>query len=83
MPVNNMKIKVKLSGSLRGIYREMDSEILVLIDEPTSMQELLVKLGINPLVVAAILVDGNVRSKDFLVAKDTNEIILVGPIAGG
>ena len=66
MPVNNMKIKVKLSGSLRGIYREMDSEILVLIDEPTSMQELLVKLGINPLVVAAILVDGNVRSKDFL-----------------
>lgn len=78
-----MEIKVKLSGSLRGIYPNMDSEILVEIQEPTPLQELLVKLGMNPLVVAAILVDGNVSSKDFLITKDTNEIILVGPIAGG
>lgn len=78
-----MKIKVNLSGSLRGIYADKGGEIFVDINEPVTIRYLLVETGINPLVVAAVLVDGNMKGKDFIIGKEVHEITLIGPIAGG
>ena len=78
-----MKVKINLSGSLRGIYADKGSEIVVSVNMPVTIRNLLVEAGINPLVVAAVLVDGDLKSKDFTIEEKVNEITLVGPIAGG
>jgi sulfur carrier protein ThiS len=76
-------IKLRLSGSLRDIYKDKSEEIIMEIMQPISVRELLSRAGINPLVVTIVLVDGDVKNKDDLIDKKIKEIILMGPIAGG
>lgn len=77
-----LRIRVILSGSLRQIYKDIGPELVIDLEKPTTVRELLCKLGINPLVVASVFVNGQCRSKDYLISVD-EEIVLLGPLAGG
>ncbi|MDW7650528.1 MAG: hypothetical protein SCK29_10320 [Bacillota bacterium] len=78
-----MRVKINLSGSLQGIYTDKTSDLFVDINIPVTVRHVLAAAGVNPLVVAAVLVDGEMKSKDFTIEEKINEITLVGPIAGG
>ncbi|KUO50953.1 MAG: hypothetical protein APF76_03125 [Desulfitibacter sp. BRH_c19] len=77
-----LKIKLSLSGSLRHIYEDKQSEIVIEVQNPTTVRKLLCSIGINPIVVARVFVNGKCESKDYLIATD-EEIVLLGPLAGG
>lgn len=77
-----MKVKLTLSGSLRTIYKDKEAETIKEIAEPITVKELLYNLGINPIVVPSILINGECASKDFLITEDV-EIVVFGPLAGG
>ncbi|WZL72697.1 hypothetical protein QBE52_16770 [Clostridiaceae bacterium 35-E11] len=77
-----MEIKIKLSGSLLLIYKNLEECITVHIDEPISIEYLLHKTGIHPFVAPMVLVDGDVKDKDFIIEKEV-ELTVIGPLAGG
>lgn len=77
-----MKINIKLSGSLLLIYKDLDEQMTVHIDEPISIRCLLHKTGIHPSVAPMVLVDGEVRDKDFIIEEEV-ELMVIGPLAGG
>lgn len=77
-----MQIKVRLSGSLREIYSGLPKESLIELDKPETVDSLLCKMKINPLVVMEVAVDGKGGKKDALIEENC-EVFLIGPIAGG
>ncbi len=77
-----LRIKLILSGSLRQIYNDKQSEIVIELENPTTVRKLLCATGINPIVVTNVFVNGKCESKDYLLANE-EEIVLLGPLAGG
>ncbi|WP_035267551.1 MoaD/ThiS family protein [Desulfitibacter alkalitolerans] len=76
------RIRVIVSGSLRQIYKDIGTELVVDLEKPTTVRELLCIMGINPIAVASVFVNGKCKSKDYLITKN-DEIVLIGPLAGG
>jgi hypothetical protein len=77
-----MKITLHLSGGLRAVLAHLPEEMRIHMDGPASLREILVKAGINPLLVMLVTVDGERGEKDQVIDHDTR-ITLVGPMAGG
>lgn len=82
-----MKITLRISESLLSIYREMGNPLKATLeldlDKPATLNSILLKLGINPILVPMIIIDNKrVSSLDYLIKNDKT-IILIGPLAGG
>jgi len=77
-----MKITLHLSGGLRAVLAHLPEEMRIHMDGPASLREILVKAGINPLLVMLVTVDGKRGEKDQVIDHDAR-IGLVGPMAGG
>ena len=77
-----MRVTLHLSGGLRAVLAHLHEEMTIHMDGPTSLREILVRAGINPLLVMAVTVDGERRDKDHVIDHDA-EIGLIGPVAGG
>lgn len=82
-----MKVTLKLSESLLSIYRETEKplqEIMVLnLENPSTLREILIKADINPLMVPMIIIKNQrCQSLDYLIKNDET-ITLIGPLAGG
>ena len=78
-----MEVTIRLSGSMREIYPNLDEEILLEIGEPMSIGRLLLQIGINPLVAPLISVDEKVKNADYIIKEEGNVITVTGPLAGG
>lgn len=78
-----MRIKLKLEGSLKYIYKDKCKELVMEIEEAISVRDVLRRFKINPLVVQFVLIDGVFRSKDHVVSGENVEISVIGPISGG
>lgn len=77
-----LRIKLILSGSLRQIYKDKQTEIPIKLENSTTVKNLICSIGINPIVVTNVFINGKVESKDYLITTD-QEIVLLGPLAGG
>ena len=77
-----MKAKVILTGSLQSILEDRPKEVMLEVDQPVSIRQLLIQMGINPRIVMKVFVDGIQREKGDQIDKEA-EIILMGPVAGG
>jgi len=81
-----MKITLRLSESLLSIYREKGGapgEIIVIdVEEPATVAEIVELAGVNLLLAPLILLDGAACRPDAAVANDA-VITLIGPLAGG
>jgi hypothetical protein len=78
-----MQIEVILYGNLRAIYSDKPERIDLKINQPVSIVEVLCELGINPLVVTKVLVNGEAKDKGFQIEGEDLRLELVGPLAGG
>lgn len=77
-----MKITLRLSGGLRAVLTHLPEETTIHLDEPVSLEEILVQAGIKPLLIMAVIVDGERGDKDQVIDHDA-VIHLIGPMAGG
>ena len=77
-----MKAKIILTASLRAVLEERPEVVEREINQPMSIRRLLIETGINPLIVMKVFVDGIQRSKEDLLDRDF-EIVLMGPVSGG
>ena len=77
-----MRVEIRLSGSLSALMQDQPVEQVVELDEPISVQALIRRINISPLLVMMVLVNGERREKDFMSTEDA-QIALIGPVAGG
>jgi hypothetical protein len=77
-----MKIKVKVSNTLRHIVEGLPSELIVEKSEPLTIDQLAVDLKIPPVLIVNAFVDGVKCPLDFRLTKNA-EVGLIGPISGG
>lgn len=77
-----MQIKVNLSGNLRAILTGKPPEIVAELEGPVTVRQLLDRIGVYPPVVVTVLVNGEAKSKDAVIAEDS-VVVLIGPMAGG
>lgn len=77
-----MKVHFHLTGNLRAILSHLPAEITVVTDRPTSLPDLLIRAGINPLLVVVPAVDGVTIPRDSVIDRETT-VVLFGPLAGG
>ena len=77
-----MQAKLILTASLRAVLEDKPEMVVREINEPVSIQQLLIETGINPMIVMKIFVDGIQRNKEDQIDKDA-EIVLMGPVSGG
>ena len=78
-----MKVTIRLSGSVRAIYPNLNEEIVLEISEPMSIKRLLLQIGINPLVAPLIAVDEKLANTNYIINEEENVINVMGPLAGG
>ncbi|MBS3975929.1 MAG: MoaD/ThiS family protein [Syntrophomonadaceae bacterium] len=76
-----MEVTIKATGVLLN-YLPGGTMVLYL-EEPLAVKEIVrQKLGLNPAVVAAVIVNGKRQENDY-VPKDREEIFLIPPVSGG
>lgn len=77
-----MAVILHISGNLRAIRSDLPEVMELAPDGPVSLRDLLIRAGINPLIVVRAVADG--RSLEFdEPVEDGAEIGLIGPVAGG
>ncbi|MCL6636048.1 MAG: hypothetical protein K6T29_09855 [Peptococcaceae bacterium] len=78
-----VKVVFRATGTLRERFSPGQEAVTVYLERPQPVKEILVeKLGINPEGLAAVVVAGRYRSRDY-VPEDGDEIILISPVGGG
>ena len=81
-----MLITLRLSESLLSIYRasgqELDETIVLALEGPLSIKEILESAGINPILTPLVLLGKQTYKLDHCLEQDT-VITLIGPLAGG
>jgi hypothetical protein len=77
-----MRITLHLSGGLRAVLAHLPEVITIHREGPASLREILVRAGINPLLVMLVTVDGERGDKDQVIDHDAR-IDVLGPMAGG
>ena len=77
-----MRLTLHLSGGLRAILTGFSSEVSLDMEGPVPVRDVLIRAGINPLLVMMVTVDGKRVAKTHSLVRDA-EIGLVGPMAGG
>lgn len=78
-----MKVKIYLSGHLKALFPDQPKEIVLDVEKPISVDDLACQLGITPWIVMSAIINGQSRSKDYLIEEENAEITLIGPMAGG
>jgi hypothetical protein len=78
-----MKVKVYLSGHLKALFPDLPKEIIIDAEEPISVDDLAHRLGITPWIVMSAVINGQPRSKNYLIEEDNTKVTLIGPMAGG
>ncbi|SHJ55615.1 hypothetical protein SAMN02745751_02833 [Dethiosulfatibacter aminovorans DSM 17477] len=77
-----MDITVKLSNSMLLIYEDKKETEKLVIDKPMTVNEILMEIGVNPILAPMILIDSKRVGKNHII--DSNELItVIGPLAGG
>ncbi|MGE5576121.1 MAG: MoaD/ThiS family protein [Syntrophothermus sp.] len=77
-----MQIRLRAVGVLARYMPEGKEWIEVSLSEARPVQEVLRQVGLNPDLVASVLIGGRRRDKDYLV-EDGDEVVCLPPLAGG
>jgi sulfur carrier protein ThiS len=77
-----MDITLKLSNSILLIYKDKKEKEKLVIEKPMTVNDILIKIGISPILAPMILIDNKRVGRTHIV--DKNEMItVIGPLAGG
>lgn len=77
-----LRVKVRAVGILARHTPEGKEWTEVSLPEAQPVREVLRRAGLNPDLVASVLVQGKRQEKDYLVA-DGDEVVCLPPLAGG
>ncbi len=77
-----MRITLHLSGGLRAVLEQLPDQVNLEVKGPVSVRDIIIRAGINPLLVVVVTVDGNRGDKEQIIDHDA-AIGLIGPMAGG
>ncbi len=78
-----MKIVAKVHGHVVSLMPDRREVFEVDVDEPITIRQLLRDhIGVNPMIFAAVLVDGTTQHLDYTLESDS-ELLLISPVAGG
>ena len=77
-----MKLKVKISSTLRHHVEKLPGEVVVEKSVPITIAQLATELNIPTVLIAIAAVDGKKCPLDYRLIKNA-AINLIGPIAGG
>ncbi len=78
-----MKVIIRATGTFRERFPQGQDRVVVRLERPLPVKEILTeKLGIGTEGLAAVVVDGQYKSRDYVPA-DGEEVILVSPLGGG
>jgi len=77
-----LRITLHPDGNLRAVLTGLPPLIKLDLPGPASVREVLLRAGINPLLVVAVIRDGRTIDKDSLLS-DGADLGLVGPLSGG
>lgn len=77
-----MRINLHPDGNLRAVLTHLPALIELDLPGPTSVREVLVQAGINPLLVVAVIKNGRPIPKDSLLEEEA-DLGLAGPLSGG
>lgn len=78
-----VKVVFRATGTLRERLSPGQEAVVVCLERALPVKEILAeKLGIDPDGLAAVVVVGRYRSRDY-VPEDGDEIILISPVGGG
>ncbi|MFO7941878.1 MAG: hypothetical protein R6U92_04450 [Bacillota bacterium] len=78
-----MLIEAKVHGHVVSLMPDGKNQYRISLEEPVTIRQFLRDhIGVNPLIFAAVVVDGKTRHLDF-VLEDDSELILISPAAGG
>lgn len=70
------------SGGLRAIVDGLPERLEVELEGPTPVREVLIRAGINPLLVMKLATESGPLDREATIGRDM-EIHIIGPMAGG
>ena len=78
-----MEVTIKVAGGLLNYMPGKQGTLVLRLEEPMAVKDIIQqKLGLNPAVVVAVMVNGQRQEKDYL-PKDGEELFLIPPVSGG
>lgn len=78
-----MHVTLRGTGVIRNVFPGKQETINIKIDKPMTVKEILTeKLGIDPGILAAVIVNGQYKKRDY-IPSEGDVIILVPPVGGG
>lgn len=78
-----VKVVLRATGTFRERFPPGQEAVTVCLERPQPVRQILAeKLGIDPDGLAAVVVAGRYRSRDYVPA-DGDEVILISPVGGG
>ena len=77
-----MNITVKFSNSILMIYKEISELETLVMEEPATVNDILIKLGVSPVLAPLILIDSQRVGRNHIVNNE-EMITVIGPLAGG
>jgi len=78
-----MRLTVNLSGHLKSLYPDLEQVMEIELEQPVTVRDLAIRLGISPWIVMSASIDDQLRDVDFLLQEDQTKVTLIGPMAGG
>lgn len=82
MPPKPITITLIPSGGLRAIVEGLAERLEVILEGPTTLREVVIKAGINPLLVMKFATAEGSLDREAVI-NDSMTIYLIGPMAGG
>ena len=77
-----MNITIKFSNSILLIYKDKNEVETLVLEEPATINDILIKLGVSPVLAPMILIDKQRVGRNHIINND-EMITVIGPLAGG
>ncbi|MEW6662049.1 MAG: MoaD/ThiS family protein [Bacillota bacterium] len=78
-----MEVTIKAAGVLLNYMPGKQGSLALRLEKPMAVKDIVQqKLGLNPAVVVAVIVNGQRQEKDY-IPKDGEELFLIPPVSGG
>lgn len=76
-------VEIQVSGHVKELMPDKKDHYRVQLSGPRTVSEILRdEVGVNPLLFAIVVVNGERKPKDYLIQEDS-KVVLVSPVAGG
>ena len=74
--------RVLVHGHVAEFFPGGQHEHVVTLDRPVPVAQVIASLGVNPMLIMKVFLNGKPATKDDLVG-DSDELLLISPASGG